>query len=959
MVAHQRAEGSGAGGYPQVEAGGETRPGPIRSRAVLALALLALVLSALFGCSSNRACSDDAGCMEGERCSPEAGHCVPLCRDAGDCLAAERCNPRTRICERVVCPGAGSPDDRGGCPCTATTECPGDAYCELSGGAEGGRCRSLCLPGGKGPGASGCVCPPGWAWAGGACRADCPAGMKRSGAGVCTPDLAGKFPTYWEAGPGGAARWRCPPKWSRGPEGRCEPDLTAPPTVEELRAGAAKPCPSDPKGRWDGEYAVRAGLAAGVQTLYVDATAKAGGVGTRDRPFRRIQDAVDAGNPGALVLVGPGTYNWGVKIPKALHLVGRCTDGVRIQPAVGAAGYGLRVTAAPVVLEGLTVQAPGTDAPGWGLLVQAGRGSVTIRHLRVEGARDLGIGAAGGDITIESSEVRNTWRATAGRGIEIEATGRVAIRRVRVEKNSSIGVLVSFATKVEIEDSVVQINGGSGGTGRGVDLAKLSGPALIRRTLILDNSSTGVRISGARGARLEENLIRGNCVVSGNGGIEIAGVTGPTAVTGNRILASGSSGVLVTNSPDVEVGANLVADNRSKRGPANGIDVACPGGKARIVGNLVRNNGWDGIQADVGSAEVVHNLSEGNGGPQDRGRGISLRTTLTGASIRGNRSCGNAWGGILISGSAGLRIEGNLICDNGGGASPGEGLTIHGAKSGTVVRANIVRDNSHDGIVALYSSDLTLEENLVSGQGTAVVARKGLALSVIEGTLSVRANLVRLNGIGGTLMYLRPKAVAAFSGNVWSENRHAGLQLVGVSGKAQLDGERFEGNGAVHLQVLNGGEQVQVRRCGFAAARPSPGLKAEGVPRSRGIGVQVGALGLVRWVFAEADYVCSPTRRGTAPRLSGRWTTRPVRVPLSLDPCRKWLFGAGYRTDDARKGASRCARCYAANRGCRWVWEDTGVGGSLGAGLWRPGAGKVVCTDPGEWDTCVKVPSFA
>ena len=43
-------------------------------------------------------------------------------------------------------------------------------------------------------------------------------------------------------------------------------------------------------------------------TLYVNASAQAGGDGTASRPFRTIQQAADCVNPGDTVQIAPGVY---------------------------------------------------------------------------------------------------------------------------------------------------------------------------------------------------------------------------------------------------------------------------------------------------------------------------------------------------------------------------------------------------------------------------------------------------------------------------------------------------------------------------------------------------------------------------------------------------------------------------------------------------------------------------
>ena len=141
--------------------------------------------------------------------------------------------------------------------------------------------------------------------------------------------------------------------------------------------------------------------------------------------------------------------------------------------------------------------------------------------------------------------------------------------------------------------------------------------------------------------------------------------------------------------------------------------------------------------------------------------------------------------------------------------------------------------------------------------------------------------------------------------------------------------------------------------CGFERAREAGVSKQLGLAPSKGIGVLAGATGLVRWTYAKADYPCSPTRKGLVKGLAEGWHMRPVRVPHAQDPCLDW--SAASRTMEQRVAASRCAKA-CPGQGCRWVWEDVGVGETLGQGVWRPRPSSLECVAKGVADTCLSPP---
>ncbi|MDP6935260.1 MAG: hypothetical protein QGG40_20235, partial [Myxococcota bacterium] len=86
-------------------------------------------------------------------------------------------------------------------------------------------------------------------------------------------------------------------------------------------------------------------------TVYVDASAEAGGDGSKESPFTIIQEGIDAQDQRAMVAVAAGTYQENVQITgdhAGVHLAGRCRELVTIDASAGEelvdeAGSGINV----------------------------------------------------------------------------------------------------------------------------------------------------------------------------------------------------------------------------------------------------------------------------------------------------------------------------------------------------------------------------------------------------------------------------------------------------------------------------------------------------------------------------------------------------------------------------------------------------------------------------------------
>ena len=162
------------------------------------------------------------------------------------------------------------------------------------------------------------------------------------------------------------------------------------------------------------------------------------GKGTSDAPFGRIQDAIDAAQPGDAVTIGKGTYNETLRSARhgsaSQRITVRARDG-RGTVVVTAAGRVLTVSHAYFTVEGLVLdgQYGASDlirvgSPGSGFTLRKSEVRRTSRD-----AIDMG---APRDVLIEDTLVHHALNAAGGRtdahGIVAGAVRRLTIRNTEV-----------------------------------------------------------------------------------------------------------------------------------------------------------------------------------------------------------------------------------------------------------------------------------------------------------------------------------------------------------------------------------------------------------------------------------------------------------------------------------------------------------------------------------------------
>ncbi|WP_129575214.1 MULTISPECIES: right-handed parallel beta-helix repeat-containing protein [Sorangium] len=651
-------------------------------------------------CAPGEAARDDGKCAP-KPCGPaevtsDTGECQP----AGSSEAA--CPPGQLALEGGGCQPAGLPPDMA-CP-------PGQLA------LEGGGCQPAGLP-------PDMACPPGQlALEGGGCQ---PAGVP--------PEACGEG--FISDGHGGCAAIL--------PEEECPKGRMAIPG--ETRCREVAPCGA---GTW-GDIPIEA------NTQFVD-LAYAGGDsdGTKARPWKKIQDAIEHAEDGATVAVAEGSYIEDVGIAdKSVRLWGRCPDLVEIQGTGKGAG----------AIQVLTTAASGTEIRG---LAVTGEGPGLI----VSGARD---------VTIEQTWVHD-MSSLGISAVDKHGPTSIALRNSLVERNHGIGVVVD--AEATIEASVIrgtqpsdEVKLGGGISVLDVDNTGERADVAIRACLVEQNHDVGVLVSGSD-ATIEASVVRGtehNSVTELGGGINIVDHEGERAdVTVRACLVEQNQdvGVLVDGS-DATIEASVVRGTQPSEDAKGGWGISVQQdsaayGRADVTVRacLVEQNHEIGVFVSGSSATIEASVIRGTrpSSTAKGGRGIGVENDAEtgGRADVTVRAClveQNHEVGVFVSGSD-AAIEASVIRDtqSSNNTSGGRGIGVqHGRETGerakVAIRECLVEQN-HEVGVYVDGSDATIEASVVRGTQSSDHATGGRGIGVQDygetgerAAVTVRACLVERN----------------------------------------------------------------------------------------------------------------------------------------------------------------------------------------------------------------------
>jgi hypothetical protein len=276
------------------------------------------------------------------------------------------------------------------------------------------------------------------------------------------------------------------------------------------------------------------------------------------------------------------------------------------------------------------------------------------------------IGAAGALTLQEHATIeRVTVNRSAGVGISVGPNAN--LEDVLVE--DAVGFGIDAGPNSAVQDcAVYRVNGGAAGQAA----LRVGDDSTIERCIVANNQSAGIR--GGNGVIVLDSAAATN--VAGDAiGINLGT---SSAVRNSSARSSGSTGINIGNFGIVEdstailngahgiaVGARAIVRNSiSERNTLDGIAASSSAG-ALIEGNVIVENGNDGIEAGTG-ARIVGNTLQFNGdATTGTGDGAAINLVSTVAFVEANLMVSNDIG--ILSATGNNTVIRNVARNNAGG----------------------------------------------------------------------------------------------------------------------------------------------------------------------------------------------------------------------------------------------------------------------------------------------------
>jgi hypothetical protein len=446
-----------------------------------------------------------------------------------------------------------------------------------------------------------------------------------------------------------------------------------------------------------------AGIPVDAATIYVDGAAAPGGTGSLAQPFGRIEDAVMAAPPDALIAIAPGSYEEPLRLYEPVRLWGRCPADVHIvEPTTANA---VEIVSADVELHGLHVHGAGAamlmsgtetlldgmqiGADGAVVILAAddfGAASLTIRRSVIEGPSRIGVGFGGGSLSMIDSEIRD----------------------IPPGPNQGVGLIAEpgmsgTPSVVNLDHVVIHRVGVVGVAADDSDLT-VSNSFIGAFTTPAFEPGTGIQLEGTADICPTLNVISSVVVDAATTGIAVAGGTGVIDAT------------TVYNIGDP---AHAESINGIASGPMTAM--SCP--PLAIVESWVAGVAGVGIASSGPPLQIERSMVVDLVASAEGGSGIVLRpNTGLGPLVIRDSLVRNVFIGGIANGGGVLEVHGTRV--EGARAEPGLGVfgdgivgfPASGTQPVTVIDSSELIDNDRAG-VSVFGADVTVSNTTMACNG--------------------------------------------------------------------------------------------------------------------------------------------------------------------------------------------------------------------------------------------------
>lgn len=352
-----------------------------------------------------------------------------------------------------------------------------------------------------------------------------------------------------------------------------------------------------------------------------------------------------------------------------------------------------------------------------------------------------GLGAVGnGTVGVQLEGVPNNTvggTAAGARNLISGNTGGILIRL-----SSSGNLVQGNFVGTDLNGNAALANSGNGATIQDSTNNTIGGTAAGARNIISGNGGDGLGIIGGSG-----NMVQGNFI--------------GTNLTGLAAIKNVSNAVSILNSTNNQVGGTVAGTS-----------------------NVLSGNGNNGVGITGGSNNAVQN-------------------NFIGTDQTGTAALGNALNGVAIGNSTNntIGVTRNVISGNGADgivlATSANGNNIQGNFIGLDVDAAGAIGNTGSGITVFDSSNTTIADNIISGNGDDGVHLENTAPGGQNNT--VRGNFIGTDSIGTTALPNADNGVVIFNvpGNIIGGTTVAERNIISGNGTANPSSDGVEIGGSL------------------------------------------------------------------------------------------------------------------------------------------------------------------